>query len=373
MKQLPAKHKNRIWFHISSLGEYEQAKPLLRLLADKNQLIITFFSPSGYDVKKDNPFTKHVFYLPLDTRRNARDFIELTKPDAAIFVKYDLWHHYINQLHLLQIPVVLISALFKREQIYFRWYGHFFRNVLHKLNWIYTQDEYSVNLLRTINYHHALSAGDTRVDSVEQNTRDVKILPELRLALGDVRVLIVGSSYDQEEELVKELIENKVWTDKVVLAPHNIDEAHLSRISKLFGSYSIRFSEWDKQKDSLPQVLVIDNIGMLKQLYALGTLAFIGGGFGKTVHNTLEPAAFGIPIIFGPHFEKFTEAVEMVKRGGAFSIRNYETLVDTITSLLNDDNMQVAGTKTRKYIEENTEATSKIFDHLSSLLSKTES
>lgn len=373
LKQLPEKSARRIWFHISSLGEYEQAKPLLKLLSEENSLIITFFSPSGYDVKKENPFTKHVFYLPLDTNKNAKDFIDLVKPDAAIFVKYDLWYHYISTLHSLNIPAVLISALFKPKQVYFKWYGTFFRTLLKKLSWIYTQDEYSVDLLRTINYHHALSAGDTRVDSVEHNTRDVKILPELKLALGDERVLIVGSSYDQEEELIKQLIENKVWTDKVVLAPHNIDELHLSRISKRFGSTCIRFSEWDRQVESIPQVLVIDNIGMLKQLYALSTLAFIGGGFGKTVHNTLEPAAFGIPIIFGPHFEKFTEAVEMVKRGGAFSIRNYETLADTITSLLNDDNMHVAGAKNRKYIEENTEATKKVFDHLSSLLSKTES
>lgn len=371
LAELPEKRKRRIWFHISSLGEYEQAKPLLKLLCDEHSLVITFFSPSGYELKKENPFTKHVFYLPVDTQKNAKEFIDIVKPDAAVFVKYDLWYHYISQLHNKSIPVVLISALFRPEQVYFKWYGGFFRALLQKLTHIYAQDEESLNLLESIGVANVLVTGDTRVDSVQENTRDIHIQPEFENAFGGEKTLIVGSSYDKEEELVHQLIENNIWPHKVVLAPHNIDESHLSRISELFGSLAIRYSIWNKRADDLPQVLVIDNIGMLKQLYAIGSIAFIGGGFGKTVHNTLEPAAFGIPIIFGPHFKKFNEAVEMVKRGGAFSIDNYETLQKAI-QLLNDSNkLHTVGAINRRYIEENTAATTKILTHFKSLMDKT--
>lgn len=349
----PAKEKPRIWFHISSLGEYEQAKPLIEVLGEDHELVITFFSPSGFEANKAQKHTNNVFYLPVDTAANMRTCMELVKPDLLVLVKYDFWYHLVSEATRAGIPVVATSVLLRPEQVYFKWYGAFFKRILQRVSHFCTQDESSKKLLQSIGISNATVCGDTRVDSVVKSKGE-KELPSL---IGDFveghACLVAGSTYSVEERIlqkVSEALKDDNW--KLIIAPHNVSKERISQIQNLFEHNAVCLSEL--QRESLhKQVLIIDSIGLLMHLYAIADIALIGGGFGKTVHNTLEPAAYGIPLLYGPHYSKFTEAVAFVEQGAARVLSENEFGPETAIWFRDSEKRKEAGAIAQGYIDAN--------------------
>lgn len=339
--------KKHVWFHFASLGEFEQGRPLLEKIKAEypdKAIVITFFSPSGYEIRKNYALAKGVFYLPLDTAENARHFVELINPEVAVFTKYEFWHHYFHTLHQKQVPLFLISGIFRPGQLFFKPYGGFYRNMLQCVTHFFVQNEESIQLLKQIGINNVSLSGDTRFDRVFENTLSVQSLPLIAHFTGKADVLVAGSTWPQDERLLSSFrTQHPDW--KLIIAPHEIDQQHLSQLSALFpdaAKYST-LSALDAEK----QVLIIDNIGLLSSLYQYGKLAYIGGGFGAGIHNTLEAAAFGIPVIFGPHYHKFQEAKDLVALKAAVSIGNSEALENAFERLTHD---QLAGKQAAAYV-----------------------
>lgn len=324
--------RNKIWFHCASLGEFEQARPVMETLRrqyPEYAIVITFFSPSGYEIRKNYTGADYVFYLPLDSARNAQRFVKAINPSLVFFVKYEIWYHYLKALHHQQIPVVLISANFRNNHIYFKWYGVFFKHMLRMFDFIFCQNEASFQLLKANGINHSSVSKDTRFDRVyEHSQHALHIAPAEAFCQGH-NVLIAGSSYETEEEMIAEVMHQfPEW--KIIIAPHHIAHQRIESIQKLFAPYgATTFSELSLHPDHAEnRVLIIDNIGMLSSLYQYAHIAFVGGGFGKTgLHNTLEAAVFGMPILFGPNnHKKFPESVDMMNAGVAFSISEAQQL-----------------------------------------------
>lgn len=314
-----------VWFHFASLGEFEQGRPVLEQIKqafpDQN-IVVTFFSPSGYEVRKNYALAS-VFYLPLDTKSNAEQLIQLFNPKLAVFTKYEFWHHYFHVLKKKNIPLYLISGIFRPNQLFFKWYGKFYRNMLSAITYFFVQDMASIELLQKIGFNNTSLAGDTRFDRVFEHAKMAKRLPKVENFCGTYPTMIAGSTWLPDERILKSLVEhNPNW--KFIIAPHEIGEAHIAEIEKLF-PLAVRFSNLTDQT-STAQVLIIDNIGMLSSLYQYGKVAYIGGGFGVGIHNTLEAVAFGLPVIFGPNYHKFREAKDLVEIGVAKSINSAEEL-----------------------------------------------
>ena len=320
-----------IWFHFASLGEFEQGRPVLESIkASKpnEKIIVTFFSPSGYEIRKNYALADGIFYLPLDTISNANKFVNLVKPKMAIFTKYEFWPNYFNVLAKQSIPLYIISGIFRSNQIFFKGYGGFYRNVLKCVNHFFVQNEESASLLKSIGINNVDISGDTRFDRVYENAQTSKQLPLIEKFCGEDPILIAGSTWPEDEKLLVDLAaKNPDW--KLVIAPHEIHEGHISTITDLFPN-GLRFSKLDVNTSTEinSQVLIIDNIGMLSSLYRYGKIAYIGGGFGVGIHNTLEAAAFGLPVIFGPNYHKFQEAKDLIEIGAAKSISNANELAD---------------------------------------------
>jgi len=319
-----------IWFHFASLGEFEQGRPVLESIKTSKpneKIIVTFFSPSGYEIRKNYALTDGIFYLPIDTIANAKKFIELVNPKMAIFTKYEFWPNYFNALAKKNIPLYIISGIFRTNQIFFKAYGGFYRNVLKFVSHFFVQNEESATLLKSIGINRVDISGDTRFDRVYENAQTPKTLPIIEKFCSNHPVLIAGSTWPADEKLLVDLAtKNPDW--KLVIAPHEIHEGHINTIIDLFPT-GVKFSalSLDKNDESEAQVLIIDNIGMLSSLYQYGKIAYIGGGFGVGIHNTLEAAAFGLPVIFGPNYHKFQEAKDLIEIGAAKSISNTEELM----------------------------------------------
>lgn len=316
-----------IWFHFASLGEFEQGRPVLESIkASKpnEKIIVTFFSPSGYEIRKNYALADGIFYLPLDTISNAQKFVTLVNPKMAIFTKYEFWPNYFNALANQNIPLYIISGIFRPNQIFFKRYGGFYRGVLKCVKHFFVQNEESAALLKSIDINNVDISGDTRFDRVYENAQAPKNLPLIEKFCGEAPVLIAGSTWPEDEKLLVDLVaKNPDW--KLVIAPHEIHEGHISAITDLFPN-GLRFSKLDTTTEIKSQILIIDNIGMLSSLYQYGQIAYIGGGFGVGIHNTLEAAAFGLPVIFGPNYHKFQEAKDLIEIGAAKSINNTEEL-----------------------------------------------
>ncbi|WP_265857994.1 3-deoxy-D-manno-octulosonic acid transferase [Pedobacter sandarakinus] len=321
--------EKHIWFHFASLGEFEQGRPVLEQLKTQypdKQIVITFFSPSGYEIRKNYPLAD-VFYLPMDSKRNARRFLDLINPEVAIFTKYEFWHFYFKTLKERQIPLYLISGIFRPQQTFFAWYGGFYRNLLTAVSHFFVQNEESEILLKSIGFNNVTRSGDTRFDRVYENAQHPKPLPIIAAFCKDAPVIIAGSTWLPDEKLLVSLAEqHPAW--KLIIAPHEIDVLHIRGLEELFPK-AVKYSNLEKSSTgNQSQILIIDNIGILSSLYQYGKLAYIGGGFGTGIHNTLEAAAFGLPVIFGPKFDKFQEAKDLISVGAAKSIINEETLID---------------------------------------------
>ena len=336
----------RVWFHCASLGEFEQGRPLLeayRRAHPGTKLVLTFFSPSGYEIRKDWPGADYVFYLPLDTRANARAFLDAVQPRLAVFVKYEFWYHFLNEAHRRQIPAVVVSAIFRPDQVFFKPWGGFFRRILTRFAHIFTQNEASAALLRTAGLTRVSVAGDTRFDTVVATaTAAARSLPLVDAFVADgAPVLVVGSSWPEDLPILRPLLRRYAPKLRVLIAPHEITETNLRLVEHALPGQVQRYSRATAATVAQARVLLFDNVGLLSQLYRFGEYAYVGGAFGKGLHNTLEAAAFGLPLFFGPAYAKFQEAVELVALKGAFPVHDAAELEAAFTYLWNHDDARL--------------------------------
>lgn len=349
------------WFHASSLGEFEQARPVLEKFRGEHpeyKICVTFFSPSGYEVRKNYAEADIICYLPMDTRKNARRFVETLQPDVAFFVKYDFWFNYLEQLRLHKTPTYIFSAIFRPSQYFFKGYGSWFRKQLAECyTHLFVQNEESLELLRSNGIEQVSIAGDTRFDRVHAIAQDARRFEEIEQFLAQHpgnKVLLAGSSWEPDEALIKQYLDHKGETLTLVLAPHVISPSHLASIESLFGKENCtRYSQL-KEGKSAGRILIIDNIGMLSSLYRYADVAYIGGGFGRGIHNTLEAITFGKPVVFGPNYHKFKEACDIIALQGGFAHENYSQLAEHLDSLFdNHDTYQKASETCTQYLNSN--------------------
>jgi 3-deoxy-D-manno-octulosonic-acid transferase len=335
--------KQVIWMHAASLGEFEQGRSLLEKLRQEYPqypTVLTFFSPSGYEAVKHDRVADHVFYLPEATASNARRFIKQINPVIVLWIKYDYWYHYLASLKKLNVQVLLISAIFRKGQPFFKFYGGLHKKMLGCFSALFVQNTESVKLLQAIGIqNNVVVTGDTRFDRVIEIASNPKTLPLIQQFCGEAKVIVAGSTWPEDEEELDHYVNTHQET-RLIIAPHEIDEDHVSTIETLF-HHSIRYSKLQemeregKQANPALNTLIIDNIGMLSQLYRFATIAYVGGGFGKDgVHNVLEAAVYGKPVIFGPVYDKFQEAVELIDEDAAYSIESALELEAIIDKLL---------------------------------------
>lgn len=356
-----------IWVHCASLGEFEQGRPLIEELRTREpgcRIILSFFSPSGYEIRKNYQGADYVCYLPPDTRRNAARFIRAAVPSAVIFVKYEFWNNYISAIRRRNIPLYLVSGIFRPDQHFFRWYGGFFRKMLFRFTHIFVQDQRSESLLKSAGVSNVTIAGDTRFDRVMQIAASARNIPALEAFRGKDRLFLAGSSWPPDEEIISRYILSHEDSLKWVFAPHEIDKANIERLEKLLGENVVRFSEFTEPGTDA-RVMIIDNMGMLSSAYRYADIAAVGGGFGKGIHNVLEPACWGIPVLFGPNYANFREAVDLIELGGARSYCNYEEFVAAFEALSgNAELYRNAADSAGRYVRENAGATGKIVDQI---------
>ncbi len=355
-----------VWFHFASLGEFEQGRPLLEALRRQEDMpiVITFFSPSGYELKKTYPLADKVYYLPIDTTTNARKFVELINPRMAIFTKYEFWHNYFTVLHDRKVPLYVISATFRKKQVFFKWYGSFARKTLRQVTHFFVQDAFSVELLKTIGIENSSVSGDTRFDRVVENASTPRHIPIVADFCQDSSVMVVGSSWPKDERIISEIVKDRPeW--KFVIAPHEIKEDKLRELeSQLPAGSSQRYSTVKEAVDEKVRVLIIDNVGMLSSLYQYARLAYIGGGFGVGIHNTLEAAAYGVPVIFGPNYHRFIEARELIRCGAGFSIDDLDSMRVVVKKMQYDKFIDRASEAAAEYVRKNKGATSIIMEKI---------
>lgn len=354
-----------VWFHCASLGEFEQGRPLMekfRIQHPDTKILLTFFSSSGYEIRKNYAGADFIFYLPMDTPSNAKKFIAIVKPQKVFFVKYEFWFNYLSELKSRNIPTYLVSGIFRDDHHFFKSTGGWFRKQLTAFTHFFLQDEKSMELLNSIGYTNSTLCGDTRFDRVFEVAKNAKQLDLVKLFVGDSKTIILGSSWLEDEKIVQSLIPIAIGIEnlKLIIAPHEIDEKHLSSIESQFPGMTLRYSKANGNNIKDAKVLIIDNIGMLSSLYQYGTIAFIGGGFGKGIHNILEAATFGMPVIFGPNYHKFTEAKELIKLGGAFSINNVGEFEKTMLLLSDEQVLKTASQISKMYVQGRVGAAEKI-------------
>ena len=363
-----------VWMHCASLGEFEQGRPVLELIRStfpSTPILLTFFSPSGYEVRKNYPGADGVFYLPLDTPANAKHFIELTRPILAIFVKYEFWFNFSNELHKQNIQSISISCIFRADQVFFKSYGSLFRKILSHFNYLFVQNQESISLLKSIGVTNVSLAGDTRFDRVYQITHQPEEIIIAKDFKDDKKVFVIGSCWPEDLDILAPFINENQGKIKFILAPHEIKEEFLVEIENALQVKTVRYSKAGKNVVEA-ELLLIDSIGLLARLYRYGEFAFVGGAFGKGLHNILEAACYGVPIFFGnKNYQKFQEAMDLILRGGAFEIGNYPELKAKYEMLNNHpENFLLACEVTRQYVRENLGATKKIMDYCQQLLSK---
>ncbi len=366
---MQGKNEKRIWVHCASLGEFEQGRPVIEAIKAQYpgyKIVLTFFSPSGYEIRQDYDGADYVFYLPMDGAGNAKQFIELVNPSLAIFVKYEFWYHYLNQLKKQGVPTVLISAAFRSSQPFFKGYGGLFRKILKSFAYIFVQDENSKQLLGGIGITTNVAiSGDTRYDRVAQIAANAKQYELIERFKGDSKLLIAGSTWPGDEMVLREALHILPDDWKMIIAPHEIDDKHIEQLDEMFQDTNTIYSQLPTSHTG-HRVLIIDNIGMLSSLYRYGDIAFVGGGFQKGgIHNVLEPAVFGLPVFFGPEYDKFVEAKALVSRLYAFPISEKEHFNSLLRKLMEDDKRRLSMHKAiQAYVAGQAGATDKIMSVL---------
>jgi 3-deoxy-D-manno-octulosonic-acid transferase len=356
-----------IWVHCASLGEFEQGRPIIELIKKQRtdiKILLTFFSPSGYEIRKNYEGADFIYYLPWDTRKNAEKFIAITKPSLAIFVKYEFWYNYSNELKKKNIPLVSASCILRPNQVFFKPYGGLFRKILKNFTAYYVQNLETKKLLASIGIPSTI-AGDTRFDRVLQIIANAKEVPLAKAFKNESQLWVIGSCWPEDLEVLSSFIHDHSYHLKFIIAPHEINEKFIVEIERSLQVKTIRFSKASFDNVADASVMIIDNIGMLSTLYRYGEVAFVGGAFGDGLHNILEAACYGVPIFFGDkNYEKFQEAHDLIMRGGAFEVSGYSDLKSKYELLNNKpENYLLACEVTKSYIEENRGATIKIVDY----------
>ena len=357
-----------IWFHCSSLGEFEQGRPVienLRKQIPNSKFLLTFFSPSGYEIRKNYKGADWVFYLPLDSKRNAKIFFDIVNPTLAVFVKYDYWYYYLHECKDRKTPLILVSGIFRKDQPFFKWYGNLHRSMLNCFTHFFIQDKESLQLLQSININNVTIAGDTRFDRVSEIAENFKPIEEIEKFCNGLSVLVAGSTWPDDEKLIKDATAN-FSNLKIVIAPHEIHKEHIDQLKSIFPNAMLHSQL--KAHSSQPitsNFLIIDNIGMLSKLYHYATIAYVGGGFNKGIHNTLEAAVYGKPVLFGPNYKKFKEAVGLIETAGGICISSSNELSDILQKFIsNKTELELRSKKSFEFVKQNKGAAEKILHYI---------
>ena len=358
----------RIWIHCASLGEFEQGKPLMIALKEAypgHKIVLTFFSPSGYEVRKNTPVADYVFYMPLDGPSASRRFVKAINPKMVFFVKYEFWYFYGRYLAKKKIPFFCVSAIFRPDQVFFKWYGGFFKQMLHRFNHLFVQDQDSLKLL----YKNAIAkvtvAGDTRFDAVYKIANENKGISIIEEFKSDKKLVVVGSSWEADMLLINDWIRHAASNFKFIIAPHEVNSNTISKIENQWKDQVVKFSEFAETKKSEKRILIIDSVGFLSQVYKYADYTYVGGGFGVGIHNILEAAVYGMPIFIGPNYHKFKEAVELVKLKGVFSVSDSNELINQFDKLNADPIIyQEVGAINKNFVNDRKGATKIIVDYL---------
>ena len=358
-----------VWFHVASLGEFEQARPIIEALKNthaSHKILVTFFSPSGYEIRKNYNLADVVCYLPLDSVANAKKFIETVKPVAAIFIKYEFWPNMLNELHKKEIKTILVSGILREEQLFFKWYGGFMKDSLKAFHHFFVQNQTSKKLLNSINFKNVTVSGDTRFDRVFKILEQDNHLSFIETFKNNAYAIIAGSTWKEDEALLVNYINNHATKDeKFIIAPHNIKKEAIDVLQASINKKTVLFSEKENKDLKDYDVFIIDTIGILTKIYKAADIAYVGGGLKTGLHNILEPATFGVPVIIGDKYNKFKEAVDLVKIGGCISISNQETFTKNLQLLKDDKSLRnLTGIINKKYIEDNLGATDLVVNYL---------
>ena len=361
-----------IWFHAASLGEFEQGRPIIEEIRRKHpeaKILLTFFSPSGYEVRKDYPVADIVCYLPFDKKRNVKKFLKLVQIEKAIFIKYEFWYNFVNNLHKRNIPVYMVSAIFRPSQIFFKWYGGTMRKLLKYYKCICVQDNNSEQLLRSISITNVKVCGDTRFDRVldiRSQAKQLNIVESFarKAQTENEKIFVAGSTWPKDEDIVIPYF--NITTDvKLIIAPHEIDEAHLKYIESNLQRPHIRYSQAIPEMMADYDCLIIDSFGLLSSIYRYGQVAYVGGGFGVGIHNVLEAAVYNIPVIFGPNFKKFREAQQLMEQGGGYSISDYQSFRGLMDEFLQYENtLSAVGKHAGDYVKSNAGVVDRVMQEL---------
>jgi len=357
-----------LWFHASSLGEFEQGRPVIeaiRKLKPEYKILLTFFSPSGYELRKNYPHADYIFYLPLDTKKNAAQFIDIVRPEKVFFIKYEFWYHYLTQLKEAGISTYIFSALFRPSQVFFRPWGKWYLKAIRSYEHIFVQNQESFDILQKHGFRNVSISGDTRLDRVGEIADVTPRLDKLEYFCGSHKAIIAGSTWKEDEDLFLPYLNKCNSGQKFVIAPHEVNPQSLERICNALEKPYVFYSTATREELIKAEVLIVDGYGYLVSIYRYGLLAYVGGGFTSGIHSILEPAVFGLPVIFGPDYEKFQEAHDMLDLGGATCITNYEDLETQIDSYrTNPEKLHRASDIARGYVNKNRGASKEIVSYL---------
>lgn len=358
-----------IWFHAASLGEYEQGLPVIekiKIQYPNHKIVVTFFSPSGYEVRKNNTVADVTVYLPLDTQSNAQKFVEAIHPEMAFFIKYEYWPNYLNELQKRHIKTYLISGIFREKQAFFKWYGGFYRNALKTFDYFFVQNDSSKKLIQDIGFQNVTVSGDTRFDRVVSILERDNSLDFIEQFKNNQTTIVIGSSWPKDEQLIVNYINNSSGSVKFIIAPHNIIAEQISNLQSQIAKSTVLFSEKENYNLADFQVFIIDTIGILTKIYSYADIVYVGGGFGNPgVHNLLEPATFGVPIVIGPNYSHFAEATALVHLKGCLSVSNQNELDEALNLLLNNaDERHEMGHICATFVQMNKGATAIILNHI---------
>lgn len=358
---------NIYWFHCASLGEFEQGKPIIDEIKAKDKsikILVTFFSPSGYELRKDYKNADYVFYLPLDTPKNAHAFIKAVNPKKAFFIKYEFWYNFLFELNKNKTPTYLISGSFRKDQAFFKFYGSLHKKMLSFFTHFFVQNSSSQQLLESINFKNITVTGDTRIDRVYENSLNPEKVTLIKSFKGNKPLIVLGSSWQKEEEIISEFISSTKKNYKYIIAPHDISASHIKKIEALLKTDYIKYSDANSENLKKAKTLIIDNVGLLSNIYQYTDIAFIGGGFSGALHNILEPASFGNALIFGAKHTKFHEAQELIDNKAAFEIKDSDDFLGVINLLEKESELTKTQQAASSYIKNGVGATQLILDKL---------
>ena len=367
LRQKTDRSQKYIWLHVASLGEYEQGLPVMEAFKKRHpyyKIVLTFFSPSGYEIRKNNKIADITIYLPLDTKPNVKRFLDLVQPEMVFFIKYEFWPNYLNELKKRNIPTYLVAGIFRKEQLFFKGYGGFYRKALTAFHHFFVQNEASNILLKSIGFENVTVHGDTRFDRVAEIVERVQPLDFIEKFKNHTTTIVIGSSWIDDENIYLPYLNNSK-NIKFIIAPHNIKEEDLNRLEQKINKKVVRYSNYNPDDLSTADVFIIDTIGILTQVYAYADIAYVGGAFRTGLHNILEPATYGIPVVIGPKYKKFQEANDLVSLGSCLVVNNIEELSNTFNELIKNTSLRKdLGSKNKDFVLKNKNATRIVMDFI---------